>query len=71
MRTIQRLAFVVVATIVCLSASAIDIKLKKDKTVVDGITFAINADTPPILAAWMPNILYLFIAYYCYRQAPN
>ena len=34
-------------------------------------TFAINADTPPILAAWMPNILYLFIAYYCYRQAPN
>ena len=43
MKTIQRLAFVVVATIVCLSASAIDIKLKKDKTVVDGITFAINA----------------------------
>ena len=34
-------------------------------------TFAINADTPPILAAWIPNILYLFIAYYCYRQAPN
>ena len=34
-------------------------------------TFAINADTPPVLAAWMPNILYLFIAYYCYRQAPN
>ena len=34
-------------------------------------TFAINADTPPMLAAWIPNILYLFIAYYCYRQAPN
>ncbi|MBQ9203334.1 MAG: LptF/LptG family permease [Prevotella sp.] len=34
-------------------------------------TFAINADTPPILAAWLPNILYAFIAYYCYRQAPN
>ena len=34
-------------------------------------TFAINADTPPILAAWMPNILYSFIAYFCYRQAPN
>ncbi len=34
-------------------------------------TFAINADTPPILAAWIPNILYAFIAYYCYRQAPN
>jgi lipopolysaccharide export system permease protein len=34
-------------------------------------TFAINADTPPILAAWIPNILYAFIAYYCYKQAPN
>ena len=33
--------------------------------------FAINADTPPIIAAWMPNVLYLIIAYYCYRQAPN
>ncbi len=34
-------------------------------------TFAINADTPPILAAWIPNLLYIFIAYFCYRQAPN
>jgi Predicted permeases len=34
-------------------------------------TFAINADTPPLLAAWIPNILYVFIAYFCYRQAPN
>lgn len=34
-------------------------------------TFAINANTPPLLAAWIPNILYAFIAYYCYRQAPN
>ncbi len=34
-------------------------------------TFAINADTPPMLAAWIPNILYTFIAYFCYRQAPN
>lgn len=34
-------------------------------------TFAINADTPPIIAAWMPNVLYAFIAYFCYRQAPN
>ncbi len=34
-------------------------------------TFAINADTPPILAAWIPNILYAIIAYFCYRQAPN
>ena len=34
-------------------------------------TFAINANTPPMLAAWIPNILFFFIAYYCYRQAPN
>lgn len=34
-------------------------------------TFAINANTPPVVAAWIPNILYAFIAYFCYRKAPN
>ena len=34
-------------------------------------TFAINASTPPMLAAWIPNLLYVFIAYFCYRHAPN
>ena len=34
-------------------------------------TFALNVGTPPVLAAWIPNILYVFIAYFCYRQAPN
>ncbi len=34
-------------------------------------TFAINAGLPAMLAAWIPNILYVFIAYFCYRQAPN
>lgn len=34
-------------------------------------TFAINAGLPAMLAAWIPNILYIFIAYFCYRQAPN
>lgn len=34
-------------------------------------TFAINADTPPVLAAWIPNILYFAIAYYCFKKAPN
>ena len=34
-------------------------------------TFAINAGTPPLLAAWIPNMLYAIIAYFCYRQAPN
>ena len=34
-------------------------------------TFAINAGMPAILAAWIPNIIYAVIAYFCYRQAPN
>lgn len=34
-------------------------------------TFAINANTPPMLAAWIPNILFAFIAYFCYRKAPR
>ena len=34
-------------------------------------TFAINADTPPILAAWIPNIIFAVVAYFCYRKAPN
>lgn len=34
-------------------------------------TFAINANTPPILAAWIPNIVFVFIAYFCYRNAPK
>ena len=28
-------------------------------------TFAVNADTPAMLAAWIPNILYSIIAYFC------
>lgn len=34
-------------------------------------TFAINADTPPMLAAWIPNIIFALIAWFCYRQAPQ
>ena len=34
-------------------------------------TFAINAGTPPMLAAWIPNLMYIIIAYFCYKQAPN
>lgn len=34
-------------------------------------TFAINADFPPVLAAWVPNIVYCFIALYCYKTAPR
>ena len=34
-------------------------------------TFAINADTPPMLAAWIPNMIFGVVAYFCYRKAPN
>lgn len=34
-------------------------------------TLAINAGFPPMLAAWMPNIVFAIIAFFCYRQAPN
>jgi len=34
-------------------------------------TFAINANTPPMLAAWIPNILFAFVALYCYTKAPK
>ena len=34
-------------------------------------TFAINGSTPPIVAVWIPNILYFFIALYLYKKAPR
>lgn len=34
-------------------------------------TFAINGNMPPYLAVWIPNVLYIFIAIYLYRKAPQ
>lgn len=34
-------------------------------------TFAVNGNTPPVIAVWIPNILYSFIAIYLYRKAPK
>ena len=34
-------------------------------------TFAINGNASPLLAVWVPNILYAFIAVYLYRKAPK
>lgn len=34
-------------------------------------TFAVNANFPPMLAAWTPNIIFAVVAYFCYRNAPN
>ena len=34
-------------------------------------TFAINGYVSPMVAAWIPNILYTFIAIYLYQKAPR
>lgn len=34
-------------------------------------SFAINANVPPGIAAWIPNIVFLFIAFYLYKKAPR
>ena len=34
-------------------------------------TFSINAGLHPALAAWLPNILFMFITIYLYRKAPR
>lgn len=34
-------------------------------------TFAVNGNVPPVIAVWIPNILYAFIAFYLYRKAPK
>lgn len=34
-------------------------------------SFAINAGMPPAIAAWMPNIIFAVVAYFCYRRAPR
>jgi lipopolysaccharide export system permease protein len=33
------------------------------------VVFAVNGNTPPVLAVWIPNILYAFIAFFLYRWA--
>ena len=34
-------------------------------------TFAINANVPPAIAVWIPNIVFIFIAIYVYKKAPR
>lgn len=34
-------------------------------------SFAVNANVPPALAVWIPNILFIFIAYFYYKKAPR
>lgn len=34
-------------------------------------TFAVNGNMPPVIAVWIPNLLYAFIAFYLYKKAPK
>ncbi len=34
-------------------------------------TFAIQANFPPMIAAWLPNVIFAFVAYFCYKKAPR
>ena len=34
-------------------------------------TFAVNGNMPPMIAIWIPNILYAFIAFFLYKKAPK
>ena len=33
--------------------------------------FAVNGNMPPVIAMWIPNLLYALIAFYLYRKAPK
>ncbi len=33
--------------------------------------FATKGNFPPLLAAWTPNLIFIFVAYYFYRKAPK
>ena len=33
--------------------------------------FATNANVPPLLAVWLPNIVFAIIAFYLYKKAPR
>ena len=33
--------------------------------------FAVKSSLPPLIAAWLPNIAFSFVAYYFYKKAPK
>jgi lipopolysaccharide export system permease protein len=33
--------------------------------------FSTKGNFPPFIAAWLPNVLFLFVAYYLYKKAPK
>jgi lipopolysaccharide export system permease protein len=33
--------------------------------------FSTKGNLPPLIAAWIPNLVFLFVGYYMYRRAPK
>ena len=54
-------------------ALGVGLALSASYILLQGIsaTFCTNGGLHPILAAWLPNILYTFIAWYLYAKAPR
>ena len=34
-------------------------------------TFSVKGNLPPLIAAWIPNVVFTFVAFYLYKKAPN
>ena len=34
-------------------------------------SFAVNGSMSPMIAAWVPNIVFIFIAFFIFKRAPN
>ena len=34
-------------------------------------TFSINGNTPPVVAVWIPNVVFLLIGLFLYHRAPK
>jgi lipopolysaccharide export system permease protein len=34
-------------------------------------TFSVKGDLPPLLAAWIPNVVFSIVAFYLYKKAPK
>jgi len=52
---------------------AVGIVLAATFVVMDkfSLTFSTKGNFPPLLAAWMPNIIFTLVAFYLYRRAPK
>lgn len=49
-----------------LTAAATFVLLDRFSTI-----FSTNGNFPPLIAAWLPNTIFIFVAYYFYKKAPK